>query len=67
MMRKSTPQPDLRPAKGPPETRRGGAYGKDLHDVGGNSWLHGGDPSTKPGYVRGLQGKQQKRRPRWPY
>ncbi len=66
MMRKSTPQPDLRPAKLPPETRRGGGYGKDLHDVAGNSWLHGGDPSTKPGYVAGRQGMNKpKSRKKW--
>jgi hypothetical protein len=63
--RQPTRQPDLKPAKGPPEARRGGGYGKDLHDTPGNTWLHAGDPSEKPGYVKGMQGKQQKQRKRW--
>jgi hypothetical protein len=47
---------------------RGGRVTSVQHrgDTAGNSWLHGGDPTGKPGYVRGLSGKQKKLR-KWPY
>jgi len=55
-----------RPINPQPSTRRGGGYDKGgLHDTP-TSWLHGGDPTGKPGYVKGLQGKQKKTR-KWPY
>jgi hypothetical protein len=46
---------------------RGGGYGKDVHDTGNNSWLHGGNPADKPGYVKGRAGQQTKMRKSWPY
>jgi hypothetical protein len=57
----------MRPAKPQAERQRGGGYGKDLHDTSGKTWLHGGDPSEKPGYDKGRAGQQQKRRKSWPY
>jgi hypothetical protein len=40
-------------------------YKLGAHDTP-TSWLHGGDPADKPGYIKGMQGKQQKMR-KWPY
>jgi hypothetical protein len=66
-MRQPTKQPDLRPAKEQPSSGlRGGAYEKGAHDTPGKTWLHGGDPSTKPGYLKGRAGQQKKSR-RWPF
>jgi hypothetical protein len=47
---------------------RGGRVTSVEHrgDTVGTTWLHGGDPTGKPGYVRGLSGKQKKPR-KWPY
>jgi hypothetical protein len=67
-LRKSTQQPDLRlrPASLPKSTLRGGAYEKGLHDTGNSTWLHGGDPSEKPGYDNGRAGQQKAMRKKWP-
>jgi hypothetical protein len=46
---KPTKQPDMRPFKLPPSTKRGGGYGNDLHDTG-NSWLHGGRGEDHPNF-----------------
>jgi hypothetical protein len=66
-LRKKTPQPTMRPVSLPKSNPRGGAYEKGVHDTSGKSWLHGGDPADKPGYVKGRAGQQQKLRRRWPY
>jgi hypothetical protein len=65
-LRKNNPQPDqrLRPASLPKSSLRGGAYQPRGDTPGG--WMHGGDPSTKPGYDKGRAGQQKKPR-KWPY
>ena len=63
-MRKSTPQPTMKPVKAPPETRRGGGYGKDLHDTP-RGWIWGGDATQKPNFDPGLKGQQKKQRKKW--
>jgi hypothetical protein len=65
--RKSTPQPTMRPVTLPPSKRRGGGYGKDLHDTAGEGWLHGGRGEDHPNFDPGHKGKQKKLRPKWPY
>jgi hypothetical protein len=68
MIPRKTSKPDTRPivdtqARG----LRGGAYER-AHDTPKGSWLYGGDPSEKPGYVKGMTGQQQKlRRRKWPF
>jgi len=63
--RQKTKQSDMRPREQPSSGLRGSAYEKGAHDTPGSTWLHGGDPSTKPGYVKGMQGKQQKAKGPW--
>jgi hypothetical protein len=63
--RQPTKQPDMKPVKAPPETRRGGGYGKGLHDTS-KGWLHGGRGEDHPNFDKGHKGKQQKIR-KWPY
>jgi hypothetical protein len=65
--RQPTPQPDMKPVKAPPETRRGGAYGeKGAHDTA-KGWLWGGRGEDNPNFDPGHKGKQQKQRKRWFY
>jgi hypothetical protein len=63
LLRQPTKQPDLRPAKLPPSTRR---YEQGAHDTP-QGWLHGGRGEDKPNFDPGLQRKQKKLRPRWPF
>jgi len=54
-----------KPVEKPAKTERSAKfYGRG--DTTGHTWLHGGDPTTKPGYVKGMKG-QQKKTQRWPY
>jgi hypothetical protein len=66
LLRRPTKQPDMKPAKAPPETRRGGGYGKGLHDTA-KGWLHGGRGEDAPNFDPGLQRRQQKSRKQWFY
>jgi hypothetical protein len=65
-LRKSTPQPTMKPVSLRKGISRGGGYGKDVHDTGNNSWLHGGNPADKPGYVAGRQSMKKPKLRKWP-
>jgi hypothetical protein len=64
-LRKDTPQPTMQPWKGPPSTKRGGAYER-AHDTP-RGWLWGGDPAEKPNYDPGHKGAKKPKLRKWPY
>jgi hypothetical protein len=65
LLRRPTPQPNMKPVKPPPSTKRGGGYEGPRTTPRG--WIWGGDATQKPNFDPGFKGQQQKLRKRWFY